>query len=93
MLESHPGTLDGAALLACSCRGAAARAGRMRGMPTVVAFTGTADTGSPPAAVEPYVAARGIPARFVPVPGATHDTVVPEAWRAGLAGVLATMVR
>ncbi len=96
VLEGHPGVLDGAVLLACSCRGATARVAAGGARPAVLLMTGTADTGSPPAVAEPYaaaLAARGVPARFVGVPGATHDTIVEAAWRAGLGEALAAMTR
>ncbi|WP_426954728.1 hypothetical protein [Muricoccus radiodurans] len=96
LLERHPGTLDGAVLLACSCGGAARRVAQVRGNPTVVAYTGANDTGSPPALAAAYVdalRARGISARFTAVPAAEHNTVVEAIWQTDLAGVLAGMLR
>jgi pimeloyl-ACP methyl ester carboxylesterase len=104
----HPGTIQGAALLACPCDISTWRAstgGSPWGRSTdpyrvadqvpagfrVVAFTGAADDNTRPMLAERYVArlsGRGISARAVSVPGATHNSVVEAAWTAGLGNAL-----
>ena len=49
----------------------------------VRAYTGTADTNTPMTLAENYIlrlAANRVDARFAPVPGATHDSVVGAVW-------------
>lgn len=60
----------------------------------LLAFTGANDDNTGPRLAADYVAAlagRGVPARFVAVPGAGHNDVVQKAWDHGMAEALRGM--
>lgn len=62
----------------------------------VRAYTGTADTNTGVALAENYVlrlAANRVDARFVPVPGATHNGVLDAVWGAGFTEALTAAAR
>ncbi|WP_426956214.1 alpha/beta hydrolase [Muricoccus radiodurans] len=111
ILALHPGTFDGAVLLACPCNLAEWRTGRTPWLRSVsphsvaarvpvtarvVAYTGSADTNTAPSQAAGYVAAlaaRGVPARFTAVPGATHNGVVEAVWSTDYPQALLAMTR
>jgi pimeloyl-ACP methyl ester carboxylesterase len=95
ILALHPGTLDAAVLLACPCDietwrqnrspwsrsvSPLAVAGRVAAGVEVAAYTGSQDTNTAPEQAERYVAARGVPARFQLVNGATHNGIIDAVW-------------
>jgi len=68
--------------------------GRVPAGTKVVAFTGARDDNTRPALASDYVgqlARRGLPARFVEVPGAGHNDVVEAIWNSGFGTTLAEL--